>query len=166
MQSGGALSRSVENCRVAVELSCRSSSCRVSCQVAPVEFPVELSRVEARAQNSFSHQVRVEQRKTCAQHGLAHHGLYSKSVLSPGVEPTCMVLKITRPCSPRWEILTKTVNRYTEIHSVSDSQADTHHIHTQIRAVPSSRYGLLDTAFLKTFFAERDAALNPMEPEP
>ena len=49
MQSGGALSRSVETCRVAVKLSCRvtveslSSYCRVSCQVA-VEFPVELSR--------------------------------------------------------------------------------------------------------------------------
>ena len=45
MQSGGFLSRSVENCRVAVELSCRltveylSSICRVSCRV-----------VEARAQ--------------------------------------------------------------------------------------------------------------------
>ena len=66
-----------------------------------------------------------------------------------------------------WEILTKTVNRYTEIHSVSDSQADTHQIHTHVRAVPSSRNGLLDTVFLKTFSAfvrERDAGRDaPMQ---
>ena len=67
---------------------------------------------------------------------------------------------------------TKTVNRYTEIHSVSDSQADTHQIHTHVRAVPSSRNGLLDTVFLKTFSAfvrERDAPMQhrtPWNPNP
>ena len=66
----------------------------------------------------------------------------------------------------------KTVNRYTEIHSVSDSQADTHQIHTHVRAVPSSRNGLLDTVFLKTFSAfvrERDAPMQhrtPWNPNP
>jgi hypothetical protein len=57
------------------------------------------------------------------------------------------------------------VNRYTEIHSVSDSQADTHQIHTQIRAIPSSRNGLLDS-LLVDFSPSAMQHRTPWNPNP